>query len=65
MVFITKYRAANAEYHRPMSLHQGLERQFACLPVSRHEPIEKLVVGDVADHPFIEEGRGVPPEAAV
>jgi hypothetical protein len=37
---ITKYRAADAEHHRAVSLDQGLESQFAGLTVCSHEPLE-------------------------
>jgi hypothetical protein len=40
VVFITKYRAADAEHHRTVSLYQSLERHFAGLTVCRHEPLE-------------------------
>jgi hypothetical protein len=65
VVWVAEDRAADAEHHRTVSLQQSLERQFAGLTVCGHEPLEELLVGDVADHAFMEERAGVPPDVAM
>jgi hypothetical protein len=65
VVIFTEDRAADAEHHRTMSLKQSLERRSACLAVSGHEPLEQLLVGQIADHSLIEEGASVSPNSAM
>ena len=40
VVFVTEYRAADAEHHRTVSLDQSLERHFAGLTWCGHESLE-------------------------
>ena len=51
---------ADAQHHRTMSLHQGLERQFGDLTPAVREPLEQLPVSELADGSDVEERVQLP-----
>ena len=60
VVRVDERGAADAQNHRPVALHQGLESQFGDLAPARREPLQQLSVRKLPDRPEIEERVELP-----
>jgi hypothetical protein len=58
-VFIAKSAATDAQDHRPMTVHQGLEGRLAPGLSALGEPFQQLPVCQPAEHTHVKQGAQV------
>src|SRR5262249_45444769 len=65
VVLIAQDRPADAQDHRAMTLDQGGECEFGCIPAPGYEACEQLPIGQSRDRACSEHGLDEPDDGAV